>query len=177
MKRTGAPSKSKTSKRWSQKLQVKTRWTDINQRIELLKQSAQYIDENYAKGIRTSDIHQKLGVHPKKLNDIFRRFYGVSASAYLRDYKCKVLFAKIRIAPGIPQEDHFESAGMAGNPSERRAFKSLHNISVDEHWMQSKSDSSGDHERGGHASLPNALREAEQTIKQLTATITELQGT
>jgi len=175
IKRTGASSKNKTSKKWSLKLQVETRWSDANQRIQLLKQSAEFIDSNYAKGIVAADIHQHLGLQARKVNEIFLRFYGVSASTYLREYKCNVLFAQIHLAPKTLQEDHYPSAGMSGNPSEKRAFKSLYGISIDEHWSQSKNKPSraqaGEHPP--HPSLPSALVEAEETIQRLVATITE----
>jgi len=173
MKKAGASNKTITTQRWSQKLQIKTRWTDANQRILLFKQSAQFVDENHAKGIVASDIHQHLGVHAKKVNDIFQRFYGVSASIYLRDFKCKVLFAKIQMAPIIPLEEHVKSAGMTGSPGEKRAFKTLHGISVEEHWNQSKAEPAADQQRGTPSSLPSALAEAEEIIETLMATITE----
>ena len=81
MKRTGAASKNKTTKSWSQKLKIQTRWSDTNQRIQLLKQSAEFIDNNHAKGIAAADIHQHLGLHARKVNEIFLRFYGVSSNA------------------------------------------------------------------------------------------------
>ena len=178
MKRTGTSSKKKTTKRWGQKLQVATRWSDTNQRIKLLKQSAEFIDNNYAKGIVASDIHQHLGLHARKVNEVYLRFYGVSASTYLRDYKCKVLFALIQLAPKSLQEDLYQSAGMTGNPGERRAFKSLYGFSVDEHWRQSKTDSSRDQEaQGRDATLPSALAEANEMIEKLMATITGPKGT
>ena len=178
MKRTGATSKNKTTKRWSQKLQLETRWSDTNQRIQLLKQSAEFIDNNYAKGIVAADIHQHLGLHARKVNEIYLRFYGVSASTYLRDYKCKVLFVLIHLAPKSLQEEHYPLAGMTGNPGERRAFKSLYGVSVDEHWNRSKTDSSRDQAaQGTHATLPSALAEANETIQKLMATITEPKGT
>ena len=178
MKRTGATSKNKSTKRWSQKLQLETRWSDTNQRIQLLKQSAEFIDNNYAKGIVATDIHQHLGQHTRKVNEIYLRFYGVSASTYLREYKCKVLFALIHLAPKSLLEEHYRSAGMTGNPGERRAFKSLYGVSVDEHWNRSKTDSSRDQAaQGNHATLPSALAEANETIQKLMATITEPKGT
>ena len=174
MKRTGSASKNKTTKRWSQKLQIQTRWSDTNQRIQLLKQSAEFIDNNHAKGIAAADIHQHLGLHARKVNEIFLRFYGVSASTYLREYKCKVLFAQIRLAPKSLQDDHYPSAGMTGNPGEKRAFKSLYGISVDEHWRRSTDESARDQGgKGAQPTLPSALLEAEETIKKLMATITE----
>jgi methylphosphotriester-DNA--protein-cysteine methyltransferase len=174
MKRTGTTSKSKTTKRWSQKLQIETRWSDTNQRIQLLKQSAEFIDNNHAKAIVAADIHQHLGLHARKVNEIFLRFYGVSASTYLREYKCKVLFAQIRIAPKSFQDDHYPSAGMTGNPGEKRAFKTLYGLSVDEHWSRSTAESLRDQvgERS-QPTLPSALLEAEETIQKLMATITE----
>jgi len=179
MKRSGATSKNKTTKKWSQKLQIETRWSDTSQRIQLLKQSAEFIDNNYDKGIVAIDIHQHLGLHARKVNEIFLRFYGVSVSTYLRDYKCKALFAQIHMAPKMPQDDHYPSAGMRGSPGEKRAFKSLHGISVDEHWSQCKAESSRDQSRkyqDTNPSLPSALAEAEQTIQKLMATMTEPNG-
>jgi len=173
MKRTGTASKNKTTKRWSQKLQIRTRWSDTNQRIQLLKQSAEFIDNNRGKGIVASDIHQHLDLHARKVNEIFVRFYGVSASAYLRQYKCKVLFAKIQLV-AKSLDRHYESAGMTGSPGEKRAFKILYGVSVDEHWSQSQSDSSKDQARQApRPTLPSALLEAEETIQKLMATMTE----
>ena len=174
MKRTGVTSRNKTTEKWSQRLQIQTRWSDTDQRIELLKQSAQFIDNNYERGIAASDIHRFLGLQARKINDIFLRFYGISASSYLRLYKCKVLFFQISMAPAIPQEDHYKSAGMTGSPGEKRAFKSLYGISADEHWNQSKIHSLG-HTEGetAHPTLPSALGEAEAMVSQLMATITE----
>ena len=174
MKRTGAASKNKTTKSWSQKLKIQTRWSDTNQRIQLLKQSAEFIDNNHAKGIAAADLHQHLGLHARKVNEIFLRFYGVSASTYLREFKCKVLFAQIRSAPKSLQDDHYPSAGMTGNPGEKRAFKSLYGISVDEHWRRSTAESARDQAgKGAQPTLPSALLEAEETIQKLLATITE----
>lgn len=174
MKRTGGScSKNKTTKKWSQKLQIQTRWSDTNQRIQLLKQSAEFIDNNHAKSIVAADIHQHLGLHARKVNEIFLRFYGISASTYLRQYKCKVLFVQIHLTPKTLQEDHYPSAGMTGNPGEKRAFKSLYGVSVDEHWSQSTAESSRDQAgEKAHPSLPSALLEAEETIQKLMATIT-----
>ena len=173
MKRTGASSKNKTTRRWSQKLQIETRWSDTSQRIQLLKQSAEFIDKNHAKGIVATDIHKHLGLHARKVNDIFLRFYGVSASMYLRQYKCKVLFAQIAMATKNLREDHYKPAGMTGSPGDKRAFKNLYGISVDEHWDQSKTNSSRDQEREAHRpNLPSALAEAEEIIQKLMATIT-----
>jgi AraC-like DNA-binding protein len=174
MKRTVASSKSKTTKKWSQKLQIETRWSDTNQRIQLLKQSAEFIDKNHAKGIVATDIHQHLDLHARKVNEIFLRFYGVSASTYLRDYKCKVLFTQIHLAPKSILEDHYQSAGMTGNPSEKRAFKSLYGVSVDDHWSRSIAWSSRKQSgESSHPTLPSALLEAEEMIEKLMATITE----
>ena len=174
MKRTGAASKNKTTKSWSQKLKIQTRWSDTNQRIQLLKQSADFIDNNHAKGIAAADIHQHLGLHARKVNEIFLRFYGVSASTYLREFKCKVLFAQIRSAPKSLLDDHYPPAGMTGNPGEKRAFKSLYGISVAEHWRRSTAESARDQAgKGAHPTLPSALLEAEETIQKLMATITE----
>ena len=177
MKRTGAASKNKTTKRWSQKLQIQTRWSDTSQRIQLLKQSAEFIDNNYAKGIVAADVHQKLGLHARKVNEIFVRFYGVSTSTYLKQYKCKVLFAQIQRSPQSLPEDHYQSAGMTGNPSEKRIFKSLYGVSVEEHWSRSKARSSKDQQgEREHPTLPSAQLEAEETIQKLMATITEPKG-
>ena len=174
VKRTRGACRNKTTKKWSQKLQIKTRWSDTNQRIQILKQSAKFIDNNYAKGLVAADIHEHLGLHARKVNEIFLRFYGVSASTYLKQYKCNVLFAQIRLAPKSLQEDHYPSAGMTGSPGEKRAFKSLFGISIDEHWNQSKTESSREHPgEHPHPRLPSAFLEAEETIQKLVATITE----
>jgi hypothetical protein len=174
VKKIGAFSKHKTTRRWSQKLQIETRWSDTTQRIQLLKQSAEFIDNNQGKGIVAADIHQHLGLHARKVNEIFLRFYGVSARTNLREYKCKVLFVQILLAPKNLQEDHYPAAGMTGSPGEKRAFKSLYGVSVDDHWSRSQAESSRDHAREGpHPSLPNALLDAEETIQKLMATITE----
>ena len=179
MKRTGAASKHKTIRRWSQKLQIETRWSDTSQRIQLLKQSAEFIDNSHGKGIVAADIHQRLGLHARKVNEIFLRFYGVSASTYLKEYKCKVLFAQILLTPKELLEDHYPAAGMTGNPGEKRAFKSLYAVSIEEHWTRSKTESSRGQAREQHLhpSLPSALTEAEETIQRLMATITEPKGT
>jgi methylphosphotriester-DNA--protein-cysteine methyltransferase len=131
MKRAEAAKRYKTTKQWSQKLQIETRWTDTNQRIQLLRQAAQFIDNNYTKGIFASDIHKHLGLHARKVNDIFERFYGVSTSTYLRFFKCKILFEHIKMAPNAMVEDHYKAAGITGNPGEKRAFKSLYGISIE----------------------------------------------
>jgi hypothetical protein len=63
---------------------------------------------------------------------------------------------------------------MTGNPGEKRAFKSLYGISVDEHWRRSTAESARDQAgKGAQPTLPSALLEAEETIKKLMATITE----
>ncbi len=174
MGRAGAINKSKHTKKWSQKLQIQTRWSDTNQRIQLLRQSAKFIDNNHAKAIVAADIHQHLGLHARKVNEIFLRFYGVSASTYLREYKCKVLFAQILLARKSLKDDHYPSAGMTGNPGEKRAFKALFGLSVDEHWNRSTAWPSRDQVgEGPHPTLPSALREAEVMIQKLVATITE----
>jgi AraC-like DNA-binding protein len=173
VKRTGAARKHKATRRWSQKLQIETRWSDTTQRIQLLRQAAEFIDNNQGKGIVAADIHQHLGLHARKVNEIFLRFYGVSASTYLREYKCKVLFVQILMAPKNLQQDHYPAAGMTGSPGEKRAFKSLYGVSVDDHWSRSQAESSRDHAREApHPSLPNALLWAEETIQKLMATIT-----
>lgn len=174
MKRMGATNKNKTTKRWSQKLQIETRWSDTNQRIQLLKQSAEFIDNNHAKAIVAVDIHQHLGLHARKVNEIFLRFYGVSASTYLKEYKCKVLFAQIRLAPKSLQDDHYPSAGMTGSPGEKRTFKTLYGLSVDEHWSRSTAESLSDQAGARpHPTLPSARLEAETIIQKLMATIPE----
>ena len=101
-----------------------------------------------------ADIHQHLGLHARKVNEIFLRFYGVSASTYLREYKCKVLFVQILMAPKNLQQDHYPAAGMTGSPGEKRAFKSLYGVSVDDHWSRSQAESSRDHPREPPPSQP-----------------------
>jgi hypothetical protein len=84
-----------------------------------------------------------------------------------------VLFAQIQLAANS-LNSHYESSGMTGSPGEKRAFKILHGVSVDEHWSQSQSESSKDQARvAPRPILPSALLEAEETIQKLMATMTE----
>lgn len=171
MKSARAYGRSKPTQQWSQRLLIRTRWSDLNQRVQLLKQSAQFIDENYTRGIVASDIHTHLCLHARKVNEIFQRFYGISASTYLRQYKCRVLFVQVKADSATTIEDHYNKAGLTGTPTERREFKVLFGMSVEELWNQSKLGSSGNKEwEAVHQTLPNARTEAEATIEKLITT-------
>ena len=171
MKSARAYGRPKPTKQWGQRLLIRTRWSDLNQRVQLLKQSAQFIDENYTRGIIASDIHTHLCLHARKVNEIFQRFYGISASTYLRQYKCKVLFVQIKADAATTIEDHCNKAGLTGTPTEKREFKALFGMSVEEHWNQSKLGSFGNGEwEALHQTLPDARTEAEAIIQTLITT-------
>jgi hypothetical protein len=62
-------------------------------------------------------------------------------------------------------------AGLTGTPTEKREFKALFGMSVEEHWNQSKLGSFGNGEwEALHQTLPDARTEAEDTIQTLITT-------
>jgi hypothetical protein len=153
-----------------EKLAKPTRWSDFEQRCEILQNAGKIIDANYGEEIPAAFIHACLKINPRKVSQTFTLFFGATTSIYLKLFKIRCAHYEISCDPELSLDEIFMRTGMKGTPSDKRVFKNYYGSTAEEYWKEIKGTKSDhcDLKKVQAQEKPSATREATSKIEEVT---------